>query len=317
MNPEWLKRYEPLCRTLLDYGWFVAPYLIGQDFEKVKKLCSALDNQPPTTAHQRKTAEGHIDYILSDIAFHPGFRAFFVFRATELSALKEFSHLYEEAIICYYKREYAASVLTLLPALEGVLLSHYGWNFGADRKPKVSKLIQALREKQLDGDPQPLQDAFSMYKTVLVDFLERWVYEDTSKADFSLSFLNRHFVLHGMGHSGFYRPADVHRLILLFDLVVEYLSLIEKRYYALIPDEKLEINLRRTYYSALAEGHITIKTAREFERSFLSQHKNHEYFENEPSWADSQVKGMLDAMETMSMVAKMKREMDPDSDPNE
>jgi hypothetical protein len=314
VNPDWLKNYEPLCNTLLEYGWFVAPYLIGKDFEKVKELCLKLNSHPPTSEKERKSAEESIDYVLSDIAFHPGFRAFFVFRSMEVSDLKEYSHLYEEAIICYYKREYAASVLTLLPALEGVLLSHYGWQFGVERKPPVSKLIEKIRNQSLASKAKPLQDAFQMYRNVLVGFLGRWVYQDTSRADFSLSFLNRHFVLHGMGYSGFYRPADVHRLILLFDLVVEYLSLLEGHHYGFIPDGKIDISLRRTYYSALAEGNISVKQAREFERAFLGQHKNYETYQNEPSWANSQVKGILDAMDTIAMVAKMKRARKPRQD---
>ena len=36
----------------------------------------------------------------------------------------------------------------------------------------------------------------------------------TDQYDFSLSVLNRHYVLHGMDAGNFYRPQDVHRLIL-------------------------------------------------------------------------------------------------------
>ena len=33
MNPEWLDKYRPLSGVLMEYGWFVAPFLVGWEFK--------------------------------------------------------------------------------------------------------------------------------------------------------------------------------------------------------------------------------------------------------------------------------------------
>ena len=67
-------------------------------------------------------------------------------------------------------------------------------------------------------------------------FLEDWIYKKTSHSDFSLSVLNRHYVLHGMDAGNFYRPQDVHRLILAFDLVIEFLSFQQGVFHTFLPN---------------------------------------------------------------------------------
>ena len=46
--------------------------------------------------------------------------------------MRDFNHLYEGAMFSYYKREYAQTVLSLLTALEGVMLSFFGYNIGTN-----------------------------------------------------------------------------------------------------------------------------------------------------------------------------------------
>jgi hypothetical protein len=33
MNPQWLAKYRPISDAFMAYGWFVAPFLIGAEFE--------------------------------------------------------------------------------------------------------------------------------------------------------------------------------------------------------------------------------------------------------------------------------------------
>jgi hypothetical protein len=198
------------------------------------------------------------------------------------------------------------SITTLLPVLEGVLLSFSGWTFGSTQKKPTSKnIIEKIRNADLSSLQLPLQKECVMYRDTLAIFLERWVYQNTSTADFSLSFLNRHFILHGMAPEPFYRPADAHRLILLFDLIIEFLSMLENKLIMFIPDNDISLNFRRMYYELLIKGNLTIEQCIYFEREFLKQHIKYHPPEYEPSWGESEMNSMLDFMQIMSKITKL------------
>src|SRR5207253_2408443 len=63
------------------------------------------------------------------------------------------------------------------------------------------------------------------YAEALCAFHERWFWKHTAQADFRLSHLNRHYVLHSLGTESFYRPIDCHRLFLYFDTFADMLML--------------------------------------------------------------------------------------------
>ena len=64
-----------------------------------------------------------------------------------------------------------------------------------------------------------------MYRVALADFLDLWLWRPTRQADWELSFLNRHYALHGLGSESFYRSTDCHRLFVFLDLYMEMLTL--------------------------------------------------------------------------------------------
>jgi hypothetical protein len=176
--------------------------------------------------------------------------------------MRDFNHLYEGAMFSYYKREYAQTVLSLLTAMEGVMLSSYGHNMGSGtQKPSIPDLITRIRDTAArfpSGNPMAI--AHDMYRDTLVRFLQEWIYKNTIRSDFSLSVLNRHYVLHGMDAGNFYRPQDVHRLILAFDLVIEFLSSQQGIFYTFLPDfgKDAFIDARREYYADLSLGIPTV-----------------------------------------------------------
>jgi hypothetical protein len=54
--------------------------------------------------------------------------------------------------------------------------------------------------------------------------LRKWLYTHTNDADFRISVLNRHYVMHGFEPGNFYRPQDVDRMILAFDVLIDWQS---------------------------------------------------------------------------------------------
>jgi hypothetical protein len=245
---------------------------------------------------------------LLDPVFHPNFRARATWIGLKLDHFREFSHLYESGIFAYYKREYVAAITCMLPALEGILLSFAGWKLGDPNRPGHNRLIQLVRSAQPKSPLYQLADHV-LFRDTLADFLERWIYQHTNQADFSLSVLNRHYVLHGFEAGNFYRPEDVHRLILMFDLLVEFLihnqGLIVTGFVPNLGTEEL-FDKRRDYYQALAENNRTLRQCWETERSLLKDHQNYIEPKNEADMRTSDLIGVLDYLSLHARIKEIK-----------
>lgn len=307
MNPEWIRKYRPLSTTLMAYGWFLPTYLIGSDFERLEKLCTKIEANPPVDQGERQTIEDNIYYVMIDIVFHVNWRTRAVHYGMKLPHVREFSHVYESAVFAYYKREYQSCVLLLLCALEGILRSFSGID-----NPKFHELIRSVRY----AVPTELPEAHEMYRSILAEFLERWIYMKTTSADadFTLSVLNRHYVMHGLSPGEFYRPQDVHRMMLAFDLLIDFVGIHSGIHDSVfIPDagEDPAFDRRRDYYYSLSEGDQTIKQTWKTERVLLAQHPR--YIEprlSEPDAGEAILRSTLDHMAAMQKVDEIRRQMD-------
>ncbi len=309
MNPVWLAKYGPLSQIFMGYGWFVAPFLIGAEFEVVEKTADYISKNPPQSDQDRKDIEERIYKALLEPVFHSGYRARATWYGNQLNHMKDFNHLYESAIFAYYKREYPASVLCLLCALEGVMLSFYGYSFsGTAKKPSIPDQIKKIKTTTSTYGA-PLDAAHDMYRDTLVSFLEDWLYRNTDRSDFSLSVLNRHYVLHGMDAGNFYRPQDLHRLILAFDLVIEFLSLQQGVFHTFLPDDGKDqfIDARRTYYDVLARGIPTVEQSWRAERHLLMQHARYVSPQHDPNFQESFATHLALMTEITKMAEKFKK----------
>ena len=183
--------------------------------------------------------------------------------------------MYESAVFAYYKREYAAGVCLLLVALESVLLSIKGWRVGQPNKPSFAQLKATVANLTL-ASITPTIDAIQVaYRDALSEFIDRWIYAHTSNADFTLSVLNRHYVLHGMDAGNFYRPHDFHRLLLGFDLLIDLVAIINGTYRPIVEVEIDKYEERRKYYDQLRGGMLQIGPAGDHEQQLLKQHPNY------------------------------------------
>lgn len=211
-----------------------------------------------------------------------------------MNHFREYSHIYESGIFSYYRRDYIGAALCLLAAMEGILLSFCGWTLGnPDRKPTIPGLITRVRTAPLPYEEPTIAVLHNMYRDTFADFLSRWLYRPTSQSDFSLSVLNRHLVFHGLEPGNFYRPEDVHRLILAFDLLVEFLAVRQRVFYTFLPDPGKDIifDKRGNYYYALASGAITAAESWKTEREMLKDHPNYVPPDQEPNLAESLATG--------------------------
>ena len=280
---EFIYKYKEITETLSEYGWIISPYMIGKDFNKVYALVLKIRNNSNPTQTEKTVFLEEINQLLTDIIFHPLFRAFFVVRAKELQYLKSFSHHLEKAILHYYKNDYFSAVLCLLPAVEGCLLSYFGWEFGQSRKPSINKLIEEIEKCRMQTyDPV----SYKMYSSALSIFLRNWIYSDTSTTDTTFSYLNRHYVLHGMGMGNYYSLSDVNRLIMFFDLLIEFLSIEERRRYVFIPENNKQIDDRSQYYFKFIESNIRKNEILAVEKILLAENTNFYVEKKIPNWAE-------------------------------
>jgi hypothetical protein len=275
MIKTWISEYPKITAKLMDYGWFVAPFIAGAEFKSIQQLSNDLDANPPKNDADRQAIEKRIYEALMDVSYSNQVRARYVWLGLQTPNFNEYSHLYEAAIFSYYKRDYSSSVLLLLSTLEGVVLSLHGWKLGQPGKPKFKDLIRtisSIRPFNFNADLNAIQD---IYRDAFSTFISKWIYSDTSSADFSLSVLNRHYVLHGMEPGNFYRPVDVHRLLLAFDLLIDLVSMSHGIFFAMVPDEETRYSLRNDYYTRLRSGAVSVREAADLEQQFLSQHPNY------------------------------------------
>jgi hypothetical protein len=307
MNPEWLTKYKPLSDVLMEYGWFVAPFIVGYEFRRIEAVAEHAMNHPPQTSDEKRLIEDMIHEALCETVFHPNYRARAVWLGLKLDHFKDYSHIYESGIFAYYKRDYIGSALCLLAAMEGILLSFCGWKLGtSERKPSFPGIVRQLRETELPKKASDLSIAHDMYRDILADSLEKWLYRNTKESDFSLSVLNRHLILHGLAPGNFYRPEDVHRLILIFDLVVDFLAVRQQIFHVFLPLGTDPIfDKRHEHYFNLAMGTANAAYCWSAEREMLKDHPNYIAPSKEPDYAKSFEHTLNQLSELMKRAGKL------------
>lgn len=290
-------QFSKVVEILLDYGWVLTPFIIGGDFQKIQRLISTIEGKVLSDG-EKDSFKKELYVLLTDITFSVSTRSFFVFRAKEVKHIQSFSHHIERALLHYYNNDYFSTVLCLLPAIEGSLLSYYGWEFGTTRKPSISMLIKEI-EKCKVATYHPKK--YKMYSGFISHFLKRWIFSDTSTADITFSYLNRHYIMHGMGNNNYYSIADAQRLIMFFDLFIEFLSLEQRINYNFIPDsgENDFIDSRNNYYFRLQTIEISRKEAMETEQKFMGQNVNYYPENNIPNFKDMILRFTIEHMEFM------------------
>jgi len=276
----------------MEYGWFVASFLVGWEFNKLETLVDDLRSHPPMTDGDRIGAEERIYRALCDVAFHHNYRARSVWLGLKLPHFSDYSHIYESGIFAYYKRDFISAILCLLAAMEGTLLSFCGWNPAkGEQKPSYKALITAVRNTQFETAKAPTSTAAAhdLFRDTLVEFLDRWLYRPTQKSDYRLSYLNRHLASHGLEPANFYRPADVHRLILAFDLLIDLIAEREGIHYLFLPDDGQDpiFDKRRNYYYQLSLGFVSVVQGWMIEREMLADHPKYERPKHEPNLVES------------------------------
>jgi hypothetical protein len=218
---DYEQKFTTLNSFLISQGWLFPPRILGRELDVLWDRCEQFRTAPPQDQATRKVAETEIANILVFVAFDPHFRAYYGWLAMQQPHMMEFSHLVEAGAHHYFRRDFLSCVHCLLPAIEGVLRSH----FAAHNPNHQGKLTQDTLRSFLRSPRQvrSYPERHVMYREALADFLDQWLWRNTKNADWDLSYLNRHYILHGLGSTHYYRSEDCHRLFLFLDLYMEML----------------------------------------------------------------------------------------------
>lgn len=271
---EWAANVDRINDAFVKYGWVINPHhIIGMDQEDVLSVVELIEQSPGT---DRKEMFDRITDVVLQSAFNLRFRAFYLYRATQLPHLKTFAHYLERALLHYYRSDFFSAILVLLPALEGVLRSHAGVEktAGGDARPIIAKIEKKKPE------PSFFAGRYFLYRKWLMVALREWIFKQTgsaeSKGDFDLSYMNRHYVLHGLGDGHFYSAADCARLFVLFDLYIETLTCETGgiSYANFFPDDGQNafVDQRMAHYFALMSNTQTLQRV---EETFMREHESY------------------------------------------
>jgi len=273
--------YEDINNFLLDYGWMVGPSILGGEFDRLKRYCDKTRKSPPTDATSRLHVERELNAMMLNITFHPNYRAAYVYRAKRTIHLVDFSHFIERAVLHYYKGDYLSCALCLLPAAEGVLRSHYAASPSASQDTSFKRLSEFL---SASPGQNPNNQRRDMYGRILSRFLSRWLYSKTQSADFAFSYLNRHYVLHGLGVESFYRAADCHRLFLFFDIYTDLLGEESGQHDGPFLPHGPDIDIRvKLYRQLLSSKEMALSQVHEQESLLMQEHPNFKCETDPPS----------------------------------
>lgn len=123
----------------------------------------------------------------------------------ESNHLKLLVPLIDEAMFCYFRGYYTASLATLFIVVESYLLKLYGWSAG-DKKPSFSQLKTAITNLE----PSDAREKANSILKIIYSH-----YDASSPSTFNF---NRHGLLHGMRNALEVDKMNCARIIQFFDL---------------------------------------------------------------------------------------------------
>ncbi|MDE2465239.1 MAG: hypothetical protein KGO02_16215 [Alphaproteobacteria bacterium] len=269
-DAEFQRKFEKTNRLLLELGWMQVQQMPNYQVDAVEKLLDLYEASKPMGNVDRPLNE--VNEIMLEHIFSPLVRAFTLFRMSLQPSTRAVAHHVEAATHHYYNKDFFSCVLSMLPALEGMLVARMGWLAGSGiRRPPFREVIESLSAATTT---MPFfQSRFELHRDALTAFMKRWIFASHTDIDTSVSYLNRHYALHCMGNGCYYTAPDCHRLFTFIDVYIDFLAYENGiGAYALIPDQEPFINARVNHYVSIILGDEPLSTIRERGASLMAAH---------------------------------------------
>ncbi|MDK2585485.1 hypothetical protein QOZ83_06370 [Romboutsia sedimentorum] len=242
------------------------------DIVKLENICDIIDLNKTYNIKKTQEVENEIIEILEPYIINPHIRALNMSSLImKTKHLNKFSHIIEQSYISLFKEEYISTVMILIPIIEGILLSLYGFKF-TSKKPKEQQLLNKWAELQYNYCNEKIPHPFIVdeYIRAFIDISEQTIFTKHQLARDN-SYFNRNYIAHVMGDGRFYSRNNAYKLIHLVDLMAHVLASCsgEHKRYA-FDREDINYKLRVHYYKSLKEK----KDIEEVQRYIFSSHKN-------------------------------------------
>jgi hypothetical protein len=204
-------------RALAGHALYFPPCGTAGELHEVNKLMSL--PSPDMAAVQR---------IIFALVMNPRIRACQLAELfLKLAPFDEFAYLIDAATLSFYRGNFPAAFMTIIPVVEGLLLRWQGYPVPIGEKPSFATTLAFVRDLAA-RQPAPLLPLFYdswivAADTILRDHLSRHFENEPSRNHF-----NRHLAFPRLEDQHFETQQNVTRVFLLVDLLSE-IFLCEKR----------------------------------------------------------------------------------------
>ncbi|MDA0126315.1 hypothetical protein OH459_27445 [Vibrio sp. MM46] len=204
-----IKGIISLNDKLADYALSIPAIATMSEVKEIEKLIGSMPNN-----------EHSIISILENSTMCPRVRALQKKgRFEHFPPFKEFSAIIEAATISFYRGNFIAAYLTLIPVVEGVVLRWLGYS-GEGKKPEFEDLRKFFRNSHT-RQPCPGNALFyEVYSKACDKLLTEHLFKPSDKGD-AYSNFNRHLAAHLLNSSQFATKDNCIRLFLLLDVMTE------------------------------------------------------------------------------------------------
>ena len=198
-----------LNETLSDYAILMPSLSTMTDLKEIGALATQLPK-----------SESLIIKRVGQLSLHPRLRMLQKKgRLDQFKHFKNFSKMFDAAILCYYRTNFYSCYLTLIPIIEGVIIRWMGYTIG-DTKPEfeeIRKFFQNSHQRQ----PCPGNILFhNVYTKACDKILNHHLYKPTDWGNSYANF-NRHVASHLLNDDEFATKENCIRLFMLIDAMTE------------------------------------------------------------------------------------------------
>lgn len=166
-------------------------------------------------------SESEVIEFIGNINLHPKLRvAQKRGRIEKFEYFKPFSKLVDSATISYYRKNYIACYLTLIPIIEGIILRWLGYPNVIDEKPDFEK-IRKFFKNSATRQPKPTNIIFHKVYTDICNKILNYHFYKPTETGVSYSNFNRHQASHLLNDEKFATKENCIRLFILLDAMTE------------------------------------------------------------------------------------------------
>ncbi len=257
VRASFLRRVRSINEPLISVGRFCMPtYVQNSAVHAIEELTARWN----AAAEPERSA--HFERLLDRIAvetMHPHYRGVQAYRAYQLAASRDVAVYLDKAHLHFYRQDYWSCMLTLLPAVEKLMLRHIGHLSTDQISTKEMRERIAARVPVASG----LEERFMLFQNYVVRFIERFqVRARNAMTSSESSQFFRNVIYHVAEDRPYYTYTDCVSLLNFFDLYFEMLALeVGAEIYGVVPDDTEVRRRTRLYWKHILDDYAGLRAS--------------------------------------------------------